>query len=805
MALSGSFHNNVSTGYRLSLEWTATQNIADNTSTVTAKLYWLATSGSYNVVSSTSKQVVININGNKLETTSIVGLGYGGMRLLATHTVIVPHNADGTKSISIAGACTFGLTLNGQSIGYKEAGGAITLNTIPRASTMSSSADMTAGFYKPFTLNVASSSFTHTVNMYVGSTWIKRVEGVKTSGQFLFSIAELGTIFTAMAQQKSTSVRFHVTTYNSGTTVGTSEKSGTISAPTPTSWATQASCNIGDTLTGTITRPSADFTYSVGLCTTDGNTLLAWLVSNGTSSSLSYNTSNIANTLYEKIPNATYYTVVAKVFTYCNSVQVHGSHTFNIRMDVVNSNPTFTNEGVTYRDGNSTISDITGNNQYIVQNKSNLYATVSSSAKATAKNSATISYYIFEIAGKSVQAAYSTSNVEANIGTIDVGTDTSLKITAVDSRGLQTTVTKTVTVVPYFVPKLSVTAARQNNFENATPITVKVACAGVSVGGTNKNSMPTLRFQYRTIGGSYGSWTNFTKSGFPSVTGTYTADLPNDKSYEINVQATDAIGSTVTKIITIGAGKPILFINTDTNSVGINRQTTGSDRLEVGGAAYVNGSITTAAGVTTGTSRVWTDNTSGLNLNNSSIRGAHSVIFRTGSNDENEGIFFLKDGKTAGSTTPGDYHKMAVVGNNLMVGGENAFTIGKANNMLLDVGGIYMNGSQTGYKPSKSLGDCQNGWLFIWSGFDYTTQKVENSQWNYFFLPKEGFAQMYAVESSPLIVMCMRYWGTPVRKWIYTNGIVISGHNSNTGNASPGDQYGFYDSRRLVLRWIYEY
>ena len=105
MALSGSFSTNkYSTSSHgtigLNLSWTATQSVANNTTTIK---WTLKSNGSmstgYNVQAG---PVTVTINGTKvLNTTSRFAM-YGGGKYKKTGSITVTHNTDGTKSVSMS-------------------------------------------------------------------------------------------------------------------------------------------------------------------------------------------------------------------------------------------------------------------------------------------------------------------------------------------------------------------------------------------------------------------------------------------------------------------------------------------------------------------------------------------------------------------------------------------------------------------------------------------------------------------------------------------------------------------------------
>lgn len=167
MALSGknekNFTNN--SALKLILEWSATQNIANNTSTVTAKLI-LKGNYSYSTVQTgtVQKPVSITINGNKKSGTSRIDIVGTGQKTLLTHSVTISHNSDGTKSFSLSATLDPQITWHGGWVGSTSVSGSHTLNTIPRASSMSvSPSTQNYGGTVTFKITRASSSFTHTI------------------------------------------------------------------------------------------------------------------------------------------------------------------------------------------------------------------------------------------------------------------------------------------------------------------------------------------------------------------------------------------------------------------------------------------------------------------------------------------------------------------------------------------------------------------------------------------------------------------------------------------------------------------
>ena len=162
MALSGSFQNKPYSWLTLQTNWSATQSVANNTSTITCDHY-LINSGGLNIGSRSGS---CNAGGDTKSFTSSSISGSGTVKLgTTTHTI--KHNDDGTKSINFSVTFNIKATLSGTYTASITASGSATLNTIPRASGVSCNS-----FYigDSTTINIsrASSNFTHTIKYVYG-------------------------------------------------------------------------------------------------------------------------------------------------------------------------------------------------------------------------------------------------------------------------------------------------------------------------------------------------------------------------------------------------------------------------------------------------------------------------------------------------------------------------------------------------------------------------------------------------------------------------------------------------------------
>ena len=182
MALSGSFQTSKDSHNAGSewpcyiyVEWSATQSVDNNTSTIS----WAAYGGSDGT--STTKYtetgpVAVTINGTTvLSLTSRFTMTKG--QKIGSGTITIAHNTDGTKSISVGISAAIWQTA--VNCTYS---GTITLNTIPRATTPTVSSSSVA-MNSAVTINTprASSSFTHTLTYSFGSASGTIATGVGTS------------------------------------------------------------------------------------------------------------------------------------------------------------------------------------------------------------------------------------------------------------------------------------------------------------------------------------------------------------------------------------------------------------------------------------------------------------------------------------------------------------------------------------------------------------------------------------------------------------------------------------------------
>lgn len=276
---------------------------------------------------------------------------------------------------------------------------------------------------------------------------------------------------------------------------------------------------------------------------------------------------------FSKEQLATIYGLMSKVvsgeFTFMLTTKTGsttlGSSVKTAKGTITNANPTFTASQVTYADTNEAVVDITGNAQHIVQNKSSLtvYMGVASGNKG-----ATISKYEVTVNGVTKS---NPTNASVPFGAVNTSQNTDITVVVTDSRGNKTTVSKTITILPYATPTYTAVLERLNNYEDETYLTVDAAISSVN----GKNAV-TITYKKKQNGGSYGSATTLTNKT------KHTTSCNKDYAFYFSVTVSDKFES-VTKEFFLPKGKFPLFIDTEKNAVGINEFPAKGEALRVAG------------------------------------------------------------------------------------------------------------------------------------------------------------------------------------------------------------------------------
>ena len=232
-----------SNGSAIKVEYSYTQNVSKNQSTITMTLY--VHRDSYGPSWNTHCNSYIRLDGSNVMTyTGSFNISTSWVKIGSTVTKTVNHNADGTKSISITGFFdSQGLT---SKLDDLSCSGTVTLKTIPRASSISSITGDTIGETVTIRLSRASSSFTHRLYYTFGDTKNRLLSSsVATSYSFKPSMNDCAYL----PNGTSGTATIRADTYNGSTKIGSASKNFTLKVPS----------SVAPTLSGvSVTRVDGD-------------------------------------------------------------------------------------------------------------------------------------------------------------------------------------------------------------------------------------------------------------------------------------------------------------------------------------------------------------------------------------------------------------------------------------------------------------------------------------------------------------------------------------------------------------------
>lgn len=301
MALSGSFSGSVNKGYqKIRIDWVGTQSIANNTTTITAKMY-LITGPLYVGARASS----ITIGGDLGSFTApAISTGSATTIYLGSVTKTITHNSDGTKAITMSALYNIRATLSGT---YYEnitaSSGTITLDTIPRASAITAFNDFTIGDGIPIALDRKVTSFTHDITLKAGDVVIATRTGIGTSYTLTLDTAEQDKIYALIPSSNSITVTLYCDTKSGTTKIGSTQtKNATANVgasiiPTFTSiTATEQNANVTNIVGSKFVQSLSSIKFAInGATGVKGSTIKSYKIEfNGVSYSESYVTvSNI--------------------------------------------------------------------------------------------------------------------------------------------------------------------------------------------------------------------------------------------------------------------------------------------------------------------------------------------------------------------------------------------------------------------------------------------------------------------------------------------------------------------------------
>ena len=325
---------------------------------------------------------------------------------------------------------------------------------------------------------------------------------------------------------------------SSSVTGGTVNATWTLPSIARKSSVSATNATIGGTSTITINKQSDSFTHTL---TYSFGSLSGTIATKTANSSVPF---DIPTNFYTQIPNAKSGTCTITCTTYSGNNNV-GSTTTTI---TVSCNETDCKPVVdaTIVDINQTTVDLTNDSSKLIKYKSTARVTIS----ATAKNSSSITSRSIE--GSSVSSYLDIQNASKN----------SFSVSATDSRGYSTTITKTATMINYVQLTCNANFKRANQTSSTVNLTYSGNYFNGSFGATS-NTL-TMSWKYREKGAS-----EWIAGGVltPTISeNTYSGSIQcgtnfnYEKNYEFMVEFSDKIDTLNTGIITLSKGQGSLEI-----------------------------------------------------------------------------------------------------------------------------------------------------------------------------------------------------------------------------------------------------
>lgn len=503
-----------------------------------------------------SNAVKINsavINGSTVQsTTKYSNIKNTGEHQLASGSTTIYHNSDGTKS--------FSASISGWLYSYGDTSGSdsFDLPTIPRYFSSTPKLELTSKTETSATFKWSTSENASVIRYKIDNgSWVDVETGVnKSSGTFTVNGLSANTNYTIYGDFKRADSGLWATTKPS---VNMSTYAYPYCNSTP-------NFIIGNSLTLGLYNPLGR-SVKVNIIGADGSQCTE---DTTTGTSLTgYTNETCKNNFYKSIPNSNSGKYKVKV-TYGSVVNTaNNGNTYSTNAN--ECSPVFST--FTYKDSNTNVTAITGNNQILVKGLSTLYVMIASANKMTTKRSATPKNYNITCDTLNKNVDYSTNNIEVSVGAIANAGNKRINVKAFDSRNNNATAYKDITVLDYNKPVINASVKRLNDFENQTTLSISGTFTKVLINNVNKNTIKTIQYRYRETSGNWSNWTTvtFTLNDNKYSCNDVILSLDNTKSFEFEIKVTDNLDSN-TSATGVGVGKPIFFISTNKKACYINGQ-----------------------------------------------------------------------------------------------------------------------------------------------------------------------------------------------------------------------------------------
>lgn len=212
-------------------EWSSKSNTEGNYSDVTITTYL----NYYSLyMSAGTNDCSAGVSGVKINqwTGPDIFSGSPGRVKLGSTTVRVPHNTDGSKTCTLSAAYRLNATISGSYIGTMETSASVTLDNIPRASSISSitsSVSMDGNHSVSVGISSASASFNHKIQINLAGT-ARYISGIVSDRTITYKIPISWCSY--LPNAVSGTATAYLYTYSGSTQIG-SPKSATFTVTVP--------------------------------------------------------------------------------------------------------------------------------------------------------------------------------------------------------------------------------------------------------------------------------------------------------------------------------------------------------------------------------------------------------------------------------------------------------------------------------------------------------------------------------------------------------------------------------------------
>ncbi len=786
MALSGSYSINFpgSSNHSLIFEWSATQSITNNTSTITMKTYFSSKAG-YNLNAS-NIPLQTWIDGYSENTKKNISTSGGKKILLNTRTKTINHSSDGTRVVNLRAILDMnGVYSSGRNLGKADTGAkSVTLNTIPRKSTLTSAKSFTATNDYSCTVDRSSTVFIHKLIIKHGSQTLKTVSDITTSKNISFTQEENEKFLQLLGTNKEITLVFLLETWKSGYTnmVGSNTYNIRLFNPGKSKLTSlKDDYNIGEQIVFDIDAYKNIYKHNIRYSFAGITGIIATNVIEGR---VVWDTSLIKEKLFNAIPNTHKETVNLILETYYGNTKIEGDTIVQKTLRVVESYPIFTGDNITLTDYNTSSNNITQDSYYFIQGISKIRVYIPSTDLAQPQNGATIKKYIVRYDQQTVESL----NIESQYidFPIEVGSDNLVFITAVDSRGTSNTIAKSINILLYDNPRLSIDANRNNGFDEPTTVNITINYSPLIVKDVEKNPIVSCKCFYGLSEQTLNNGENVALTTINNTRkkGTHNLLLDKTNRYIVKVEVTDKLGKSSSVITSVDKGVPIISVDEDRKSIGINGFPREAERLEImGEGAIVDKELCV---------RDEKQN----KMCGMTYDGYNNKLFfynreddTTERNPVNLNVNSIDIGELIIKEDLGEGRSIIRCGDEI---------ISFNGNKELWSGALYP-ASSFDIELAVPIYKCPNGWMLIWSDYSASNGTANDYDWNITYIHKNTALLGQTVGLNQIVGTGLTTDDTKkntVVKYIYVT-------NGGRGIKGHGDNGGTNLQRSVVLRKIY--